>query len=145
MCGITGAYRLFSAQPVPEELVDRMCQQIVHRGPDDQGMFVSGSIGLGMRRLSIIDLVTGSQPIFNEDRTICTVFNGEIYNFQSLRSDLIHRGHQFATQGDTEVIVHLYEEYGIDFVKKLNGMFLITLYYNSIDAVVLLHGFTSQG
>ena len=65
MCGITGAYRLFSAQPVPEELVDRMCQQIVHRGPDDQGMFVSGSIGLGMRRLSIIDLVTGSQPIFD--------------------------------------------------------------------------------
>ena len=128
MCGITGAYRLFSAQPVPEELVDRMCQQIVHRGPDDQGMFVSGSIGLGMRRLSIIDLVTGSQPIFNEDRTICTVFNGEIYNFQSLRSDLIHRGHQFATQGDTEVIVHLYEEYGIDFVKKLNGMFAIAIW-----------------
>lgn len=128
MCGITGAYRLFSSQSVPGELVDRMCQQIVHRGPDDQGIFVSGSIGLGMRRLSIIDLATGSQPIFNEARTICTVFNGEIYNFQSLRSDLIHRGHKFATQGDTEVIVHLYEEYGIDFVEKLNGMFSIAVW-----------------
>ena len=128
MCGITGAYRLFSAKSVPEELINGMCQKIVHRGPDDQGMYVSGPIGLGMRRLSIIDLVTGSQPIFNEDRTICTVFNGEIYNFQSLRSDLIKRGHTFATQGDTEVIVHLYEEYGIDFVKKLNGMFAIAVW-----------------
>ena len=128
MCGITGAYRLFSAKSVPEELINGMCQKIVHRGPDDQGMYVSGPIGLGMRRLSIIDLVTGSQPIFNEDRTICTVFNGEIYNFQSLRSDLIKRGHTFATQGDTEVIVHLYEEYGVDFVKKLNGMFAIAIW-----------------
>ena len=128
MCGITGVYRLFSAKSVPEQLIDGMCQKIVHRGPDDQGMYVSGPIGLGMRRLSIIDLVTGSQPIFNEDRTICTVFNGEIYNFQSLRSDLIKRGHTFATQGDTEVIVHLYEEYGIDFVKKLNGMFAIAIW-----------------
>ena len=128
MCGITGAYRLFSSDPVPEELVDAMCKKIVHRGPDDQGMFVSGPVGLGMRRLSIIDLVTGSQPIFNEDRTICTVFNGEIYNFQSLRSDLIQRGHKFSTQGDTEVIVHLYEEYGVDFAKKLNGMFSIAVW-----------------
>ena len=128
MCGITGAYRLFSDESVPEELINGMCQKIVHRGPDDQGMYVSDSIGLGMRRLSIIDLVTGSQPIFNEDRTICTVFNGEIYNFQSLRKELIERGHQFATQGDTEVIVHLYEEYGTDFVKKLNGMFAIAVW-----------------
>ena len=109
-------------------MIDRMCQRIVHRGPDDQGIFVSGPIGLGMRRLSIIDLVTGSQPIFNEDRTICTVFNGEIYNFQELRADLIKRGHRFATEGDTEVIVHLYEEYGIDFVKRLNGMFAIAVW-----------------
>ena len=128
MCGITGAYRLLSSDPVSEELVDAMCKKIVHRGPDDQGMYVSGPVGLGMRRLSIIDLVTGSQPIFNEDRTICTVFNGEIYNFQSLRSDLIQRGHKFSTQGDTEVIVHLYEEYGVDFVKKLNGMFAIAVW-----------------
>ena len=128
MCGIVGAYRLFSAEPIPSELIDSMCREIVHRGPDDQGMHVSGSIGLGMRRLSIIDLATGSQPIFNEDRTICTVFNGEIYNFQALRRDLIERGHKFATQGDTEVIVHLYEEYGIDFVSKLNGMFAIAVW-----------------
>ena len=131
MCGIVGAFRMFSAEPVPAELIDSMCRKIIHRGPDDQGMHVCGSTGLGMRRLSIIDLVTGSQPIFNEDRTICTVFNGEIYNFQSLRRDLIERGHTFSTQGDTEVIVHLYEEYGIDFVKKLNGMFAIAVWDGS--------------
>ncbi len=128
MCGICGAYYFHSQKPVGEDLIDGMCRQIIHRGPDDQGTFVEGALGLGMRRLSIIDLVTGSQPIFNEDQTICTVFNGEIYNFQELRSDLIQRGHRFATEGDTEVIVHLYEEYGIDFVTHLNGMFAIALW-----------------
>ena len=128
MCGICGAYYFHSQKPVGLDLIDSMCRQIIHRGPDDQGTFVKGPLGLGMRRLSIIDLVTGSQPIFNEDQTVCTVFNGEIYNFQELRSDLIQRGHRFATEGDTEVIVHLYEEYGIDFVTHLNGMFAIAVW-----------------
>ena len=127
MCGICGAYYFHSQKPVGLDLIDSMCRQIIHRGPDDQGTFVKGPLGLGMRRLSIIDLVTGSQPIFNENQTVCTVFNGEIYNFQELRSDLIQRGHRFATEGDTEVIVHLYEEYGIDFVTHLNGMFAIAV------------------
>ncbi len=128
MCGITGVYNFRSAQPVDSGLIDRMCKRIIHRGPDDQGMYVNGPLGIGMRRLSIIDLDTGSQPIFNEDRSIVTVFNGELYNFQELRQGLIERGHQFATQGDTEVIVHLYEEYGVDFVKHLNGMFAIAVW-----------------
>lgn len=138
MCGICGVYSLFSSKPVSADFVDRMCQQIVHRGPDDQGIFVEGSLGLGMRRLSIIDLVTGSQPIFNEDKSICTVFNGEIYNFQALRKDLIDRGHHFVTDGDTEVIVHLYEEYGIDFVTHLNGMFAIAVWDQRRQRLVLV-------
>lgn len=128
MCGITGVYNHRSEDPVESNLVDRMCSRIIHRGPDDQGMFVDGPLGIGMRRLSIIDLDTGSQPIFNEDRTIVTVFNGELYNFQEIREDLIQRGHKFATQGDTETIVHLYEEYGVDFAKHLNGMFAIAVW-----------------
>lgn len=105
-----------------------MCDSIVHRGPDEEGLFVDRSVGLGMRRLSILDLSTGSQPIFNEDKSISLVFNGEIYNFQSLRDDLLKKGHQFRTQGDTEVIVHLYEQYGLDFAEHLNGMFAIAIW-----------------
>ena len=108
--------------------VHRMCQTIVHRGPDDEGVYAQGPVGLGMRRLSIIDLAGGKQPIHNEDRTVWVVFNGEIYNFPELRRELEGRGHQFYTHSDTEVIVHLYEEMGADCVKKLRGMFAIALY-----------------
>src|SRR5499427_890623 len=108
--------------------VHRMCQTIVHRGPDDEGVYVRGPVGLGMRRLSIIDLSGGKQPIHNEDETIWIVFNGEIYNFPELRRELEARGHRFYTHSDTEVIVHLYEESGADCVKKLRGMFTIALY-----------------
>jgi asparagine synthase (glutamine-hydrolysing) len=105
-----------------------MCQTIVHRGPDDEGIYAQGPVGLGMRRLSIIDLSGGRQPIHNEDRSVWVVFNGEIYNFLELRQELEMRGHKFYTHADTEVIVHLYEEMGADCVKKLRGMFAIALY-----------------
>src|ERR1700739_3873198 len=108
--------------------VHRMCQTIVHRGPDDEGVYARGPVGLGMRRLSIIDLSGGKQPIHNEDQTVWVVFNGEIYNFPDLRRELEDRGHAFYTHSDTEVIVHLYEEMGADCVTKLRGMFAIALY-----------------
>jgi asparagine synthase (glutamine-hydrolysing) len=128
MCGICGACFTDSNRPVDADLLERMSAVIVHRGPDEGGSHIDGAVGIAMRRLSIIDLSTGSQPLFNEDRTVSVVFNGEIYNFQALRADLIDRGHQFVTSGDTEVIVHLYEEYGLDFVDHLNGMFAIALW-----------------
>ena len=108
--------------------VHRMCQTIVHRGPDDEGIYAQGPVGLGMRRLSIIDLSGGHQPIHNEDKSVWIVYNGEIYNFPELRRGLEQRGHTFYTHTDTEVIVHLYEEMGADCVKKLRGMFAIALY-----------------
>lgn len=127
MCGICGFYSL-NRQAFDAGLLGRMCSRIVHRGPDGQGKFEEHGMALAMRRLSIIDLHQGSQPIFNEDRTVCVVFNGEIYNFLELRKDLEARGHHFTTRTDTEVIVHLYEDFGVDFVQKLNGMFSIALW-----------------
>src|ERR1039458_5437521 len=112
-------------EPVIAEQVRRMTDTIVHRGPDDEGIHVQGSVGLGMRRLSIIDLSGGRQPIYNEDGTVVVVFNGEIYNFLELRQELETRGHEFRTHSDTEVIVYLYEEIGADCVTKLRGMFAI--------------------
>jgi asparagine synthase (glutamine-hydrolysing) len=114
-----------------------MCQTIVHRGPDDEGIYARGPVGLGMRRLSIIDLAGGKQPIHNEDRSVWVVFNGEIYNFPELRGELQGRGHQFYTHSDTEVIVHLYEEMGADCVKKLRGMFAIALYDEKKKSLLL--------
>jgi asparagine synthase (glutamine-hydrolysing) len=114
-----------------------MTDTIVHRGPDDEGIHVRGNVGLGMRRLSIIDLSGGRQPIYNEDRTVAIVFNGEIYNFQELRRGLESRGHEFRTHSDTEVIVHLYEEMGADCVTKLRGMFAIALYDEKRDTLLL--------
>jgi asparagine synthase (glutamine-hydrolysing) len=105
-----------------------MCDVMAHRGPDDDGFFIQGKIGLGMRRLSIVDLSTGHQPINNEDGTLSIVFNGEIYNHRALRERLITRGHQFRTQSDTESIVHLYEEYGKNCVEHLRGMFAFAIW-----------------
>jgi asparagine synthase (glutamine-hydrolysing) len=105
-----------------------MCERIVHRGPDDEGIFVRGGTGLGMRRLSIIDVAGGHQPVFNEDRSAWIVFNGEIYNFPELRAGLEKRGHKFRTNSDTETIIHLYEEMGADCVQKLRGMFAFAIY-----------------
>lgn len=138
MCGIAGvAY--FDAGRKPDLLrVRAMCQSILYRGPDEEGIDIQGSVALGMRRLSIIDVAGGSQPIFNEDRTIRVIHNGEIYNFRELREELLKRGHKFATKSDTEVIVHAYEEYGADFPKHLNGMFAIALHDSRRNALVLV-------
>jgi asparagine synthase (glutamine-hydrolysing) len=123
MCGIAGMVHSDPAHPVSYETVQRMCDRIVHRGPDDYGSYVEGPVGIGMRRLSIIDLDGGKQPIPNEDRTVWVILNGEIYNYKELKRQLEALGHRFTTASDTEVIVHLYEEYGPDCVLKLRGMF----------------------
>src|SRR4051812_46876200 len=105
-----------------------MCDAMRHRGPDAEGFHFGDKVALGMRRLSIIDLETGDQPIFNEDRTVTIVFNGEIYNYKELRDELQARGHRFTTQSDTETIVHLYEEHGERCVTYLRGMFCFALW-----------------
>jgi asparagine synthase (glutamine-hydrolysing) len=136
VCGIAGIVGK-RGEVVEAADVHRMCQTIVHRGPDDEGVYACGAVGLGMRRLSIIDLAGGRQPIHNEDQTVWVVFNGEIYNFPELRRELEARGHEFYTHSDTEVIVHLYEEMGADCVKKLRGMFAIALYDTKRDTLLL--------
>lgn len=125
MCGIVG--KVGGAEVTHREL-QNMARAIAHRGPDDEGYWAEGNVGLGHRRLSIIDLNTGRQPISNEDQTIWIVFNGEIYNFPELKKELIAKGHQFKTTTDTEVIVHLYEEMGESCVDRLNGMFAFAIW-----------------
>jgi asparagine synthase (glutamine-hydrolysing) len=127
LCGIAGIVGR-PGEVADADQIQRMCQTIVHRGPDDEGIYARDNVGLGMRRLSIIDLAGGRQPIHNEDRSIWVVFNGEIYNFPELKCELESRGHRFYTHTDTEVIVHLYEEMGADCVSRLRGMFAIALY-----------------
>lgn len=128
MCGIVGiVYRDNSRKVSEPKLVD-MRDLLVHRGPDDQGLFIDGNVGMGHRRLSIIDLNTGHQPMSNEDETFWIVFNGEIYNFQDLRKDLLKKGHVFRTKSDTEVIIHLYEEKGEDCAADLNGIFAFAIW-----------------
>jgi asparagine synthase (glutamine-hydrolysing) len=133
MCGIAGFVES-SAVGAPfdadtaTDLIQRMCDVIRHRGPDDEGMLVDAGAAIGMRRLSIIDLSTGHQPIHNEDRTVWTVFNGEIYNFRELRQELTGAGHRFYTASDTEVIVHAYEEWGTAAMKRLRGMFGLAIW-----------------
>ena len=128
MCGIAGIMATHPGVKVDPHTVHRMCQAIIHRGPDDEGIFTHGPVGLGMRRLSIIDLAGGHQPIHNEDQTVWVVFNGEIYNFPILRKELESRGHRFYTNTDTEVIAHLFEDHGADCVKKLRGMFALAVF-----------------
>ena len=128
MCGICGAFNFGSDQPVERGLIERMNNEIAHRGPDDAGVFVSGNIGIGMRRLSIVDLAHGHQPISNEDGSVWIVFNGEIYNHSELAEQLKARGHRYSSRSDTETIVHLYEEYGDDCVKWLRGMFAFAIW-----------------
>lgn len=128
MCGIAGIYNL-SDEPVEPELVRRMSDLIKHRGPDDSGFMNDGRVGLGHRRLSIIDLSPrGRNPMSNEDETVWLIFNGEIYNYRDFRSGLIDRGHRFASDTDSEVLIHLYEELGPAFIEKLNGMFAFALW-----------------
>ncbi len=126
MCGISGIFDR-AGEPVNKELLERMTSAIQHRGPDGQGYFVHGGIGVGHRRLSIIDVEGGSQPISNEDGTLQVVFNGEIYNYIELREELLAFGHRFKTLSDTEVIVHAYEQWGNDCVNRFNGMFAFAI------------------
>src|SRR5678810_787312 len=126
MCGIAGFYLLGDRAEL--QVLKAMCDRIQHRGPDDEGFHIDGGCGIGMRRLSIIDLSTGHQPISNEDGSIWIVFNGEIYNHRELRERLIARGHSYRTHSDTETIVHLYEEYGQDCVQHLRGMFAFAIW-----------------
>src|SRR5262249_27367542 len=128
MCGIAGVVGSDSSYWADAADIRRMCGTIAHRGPDDEGVYVLGHVGLGMRRLSVIDLATGRQPIHNEDRSVWIVLNGEIYNFPELRAQLQARGHRFYTNTDTEVIVHLYEDHGSDCVHHLRGMFAFALW-----------------
>jgi len=127
MCGICGAFS-FSGAPVDRTLIEAMTRAIRHRGPDGSGSYLSGPVGLGHRRLSIIDLAGGAQPISNEDETIQIVFNGEIYNFIELRAELVAKGHVFKTESDTEVIVHAYEQWGEACVTRFNGIFAFALW-----------------
>src|SRR5438874_1006888 len=128
MCGITGFVDTELSPNRAEQLIDSMCQVIRHRGPDDHGIWVGDGAALGSRRLSIIDVAGGHQPIFNEDQSILIVFNGEIYNYLELRKELQERGHHFDTNSDTEAIVHAYEEFGDDCVKHLRGMFTFAIW-----------------
>src|SRR3989442_6675344 len=131
MCGITGWANLDTRVPQPDgarELLHSMCERMVHRGPDSEGLMVAGSVAKGMLRLAIIDLVTGELPAFNEDKSVAVILNGEIYNYRELRQDLEKRGHSFRSMSDTEVLPHLYEEYGEEMVEYLNGMFALALW-----------------
>ncbi len=128
MCGICGKLIFDPQASVSPVLVESMANSISHRGPDDSGFYISANIGLGFRRLSIIDLKSGHQPLSNEDGSVWIVFNGEIYNFRDLREDLLQRGHTFKTRSDTEVIVHLYEDFGERCVEKLRGMFAFAIW-----------------
>ena len=138
MCGITGMAS-FTKHFRPDRIkITKMVKTLIHRGPDAEGIELADNVALGMRRLSIIDIETGGQPIFNEDRTIALVFNGEIYNYLELRRTLQSLGHKFYTQSDTETIIHAYEQFGMDFPKRLNGMFAIALHDKKNNKLILV-------
>ncbi|HLV85910.1 MAG TPA: asparagine synthase (glutamine-hydrolyzing) [Candidatus Sulfotelmatobacter sp.] len=128
MCGIAGIFEFDRTKQIDPGVLRRMCSTIAHRGPDDEGFYIDGNLGMAMRRLSIIDLKSGHQPISNEDGTAWIVFNGEIYNQSVLREQLEKSGHRFRSRSDTEVIVHLYEEYGVECLKHLDGMFAFAIW-----------------
>ncbi|MGR5069444.1 MULTISPECIES: XrtA/PEP-CTERM system amidotransferase [Vibrio] len=128
MCGISGIFNLETNAAIDESLLKHINRVQSHRGPDDEGYFIDSDVGLGHRRLSIIDLSSGQQPIFNEDQSVCVVFNGEIYNFESLVAELSCLGHRFSTHSDTEVIVHAWEEWGVKCLERFRGMFAFALW-----------------
>jgi len=137
MCGIVGIFDLGGLRPVPRELLHAMNEMQVHRGPDAGGLHVEAGLGLGHRRLSIIDLATGQQPLYNEDGSVVVVFNGEIYNFQQLMPELIAAGHIFRTKSDTEVIVHAWEAWGERCVNRFRGMFAFALWDRNRETLFL--------
>jgi len=138
MCGICGIATTSAGRAIPAEILTRMCREIIHRGPDDEGFFVAERIGLGNRRLSIIDIEGGHQPLSNEDGSIWIAYNGEAYNFPEVRDELIGRGHAFKTRTDTETMVHAYEEWGLDFVHRFRGMFAFALWEKKTRRLLLV-------
>jgi asparagine synthase (glutamine-hydrolysing) len=138
MCGICGIFNLTLAPAAHRERIDSMSARLTHRGPDSHGKYELPHLALAIRRLSIIDLKTGDQPLFNEGGDVALVFNGEIYNYRELRQDLVQRGHHFKTRSDGEVIAHLYEERGPDCVRQLNGMFAIALWDDRAKRLLLV-------
>jgi asparagine synthase (glutamine-hydrolysing) len=128
MCGIAGQFNFERREPAERETIVRMARSIAHRGPDDEGFFVAGPVGLGFRRLSIIDLVGGHQPMSDAEETVWIIFNGEIYNYKELRAELQSKGHRFRTNSDTEVIIHGYKQWGKDVFNHLNGMFGLAIW-----------------
>ena len=128
MCGLAGFIDMRSERKPDQELLVRMTDKLVHRGPDSAGYFVDHYVALGFRRLSIIDLESGDQPIYNEDGSVVLMCNGEIFNYLELKKVLIQKGHSFRTNSDVEVLLHLYEEHGIDFLDKINGQFAFVIY-----------------
>src|SRR5438270_9204058 len=129
MCGIAGVFHFESDRAVDELLLDRSTDVLAHRGPDGRGTHIEGSVGLGHRRLAIIDTSeAAAQPLSNEDGSIWIVFNGEVYNFESLKAELQKKGHRFRSRSDTETIVHLYEEEGERCVERLRGMFAFAIW-----------------
>jgi asparagine synthase (glutamine-hydrolysing) len=137
MCGITGIFNLSGGPGIDKELIEAMTNTLVHRGPDDSGFYSDDVLGFGFRRLSIIDLTSGNQPIYNEDRSVIVVCNGEIFNYKELRQLLESKGHCFYTHCDIEVLVHLYEEYGAEFLSKLNGQFAFAVYDRKSRSLLL--------
>ena len=139
MCGITGWVNLDTTKANHDAagVLHGMCERILHRGPDSEGLWTDEQAALGMRRLSIIDLKTGDQPVFSEDKTVIAMVNGELYNFQEVRSDLEKRGHKFRTKTDVEIVPHLYQIYGDDFVDHINGMFAISLWDTQKKKLIL--------
>ncbi len=128
MCGICGVFNLQSGEPVSRDLIAQMTDLISHRGPDESGMYLNGPVGLGSTRLSIIDLSNGHQPMSNETGDVWIVFNGEIWNYKALRKEFLEKGHRFRTNSDTETIIHAYEEYGVDCIAHLHGMFGLAIW-----------------
>ena len=128
MCGICGQFNFGNSAPVERRTLQAMASSIAHRGPDDEGYYLDGPLGLGFRRLSIIDLAGGHQPMSDVEESVWVIFNGEIYNFHDLRSELESHGHVFRTKSDTEVIVHGYKEWGDEVLNKLNGMFGLAIW-----------------
>src|SRR6478672_5190065 len=137
MCGITGIFDVRGRREIDRAVLVRMNDSQHHRGPDEEGVHLEPGVGLGHKRLSIIDLSTGQQPLYNEDRTVCIVYNGEVYNYQALIAELTALGHQFRTRSDTEAIVHAWEEWGENCVKRLRGMFAFALWDRNRETLFL--------
>jgi asparagine synthase (glutamine-hydrolysing) len=137
MCGICGLLSLDGRDRPDPTVLEAMNSAIVHRGPDSEGSLIEGPVALAMRRLSIIDIAGGDQPIGNEDGSVQVIQNGEIYNYRELAEDLRRSGHRFATHSDTEAIVHLYEQHGLDFAERLRGMFGIAIWDQREQRLVL--------